>query len=230
MTALSSWSSRRLTALVVCAALLGTIACTLAFAWAQGYRLYVVQTGSMSPTFNAGDVVIDRTTKAGYEAGDILTVQISAAGDLVTHRMTRQDKQGLLHTKGDANKTPDAWALPPEQVRGVVKKSVPNLGYLVVFMRQPEGIAGVMTSALSIFLLWGLCFPGAATAATAKEQRARPSRLRVPRQRQSVVAGDGVRPSAVPTPDPGLPVPATLSSGSGDPKPGRIPAQRDRSA
>jgi hypothetical protein len=44
-------------------------------------------------------------------------------------------------------------------VHGVVQHIVPKLGYLIVFMRQKEGIAGVMTSALSIFLLWGLCFP-----------------------------------------------------------------------
>ena len=29
----------------------------------------------------------------------------------------------------------------------------------MVFLRQPLGILGVMTSALSLFLLWGLFFP-----------------------------------------------------------------------
>ena len=152
-------SARRTTVFVLVASVIGTIVCTLLLAWAHGYRMYVVETGSMSPTFNAGDVVIDRTTAAGYEAGDVLTVQISADGQLVSHRMTGKDAQGKLHTKGDANKTADAWALPAKRVHGVVKQTVPNLGYLIVFMRQKEGIAGVMTSALSIFLLWGLCFP-----------------------------------------------------------------------
>jgi signal peptidase I len=159
MTRLSSMSRRRVTALVVCAALLGSIACTLAYAWAHGYRMYVVETGSMTPSIMAGDVVIDRTPVHGYERGDVITVQISAAGDMVTHRMTRLDAHGRVHTKGDANEKADAWALRQEQVRGVVKQKVPNLGYLIVFMRQPEGVAGVMTSALSLFLLWGICFP-----------------------------------------------------------------------
>ena len=167
-------SARRLTIFVVLASVIGTLVCTVLLAWAEGYRMYVVQTGSMSPTFNAGDVVIDRTTEAGYGPGDMLTVQISAAGDLVTHRMTRVDAQGRLHTKGDANEKGDAWALRPDRVHGVVRHIVPNLGYLVVFMRQKEGIAGVMTSALSIFLLWGLCFP-----AEAAEPRARSRRLSV---------------------------------------------------
>lgn len=159
MSTLKPISTRRLTAWVLFASVLGSIACTAVLAWTHGYRLYVVETGSMSPTFRAGDVVIDRSVDQGYRAGDVITVQISAAGDLVTHRMTRVDAQGRLHTKGDANKTPDAWALPPDRVRGVVRHSVPRLGYVVVFMRQPEGVVGVMTSALSILLLWGICFP-----------------------------------------------------------------------
>src|SRR6478735_3474339 len=114
-------SARRTTVFVLVASVIGTIACTLLLAWAHGYRMYVVETGSMTPTFNAGDVVIDRTTKGGYEAGDMLTVQISDSGDLVTHRMTGLDAQGRLHTKGDANKTADAWALRTSSVRGVVK-------------------------------------------------------------------------------------------------------------
>jgi signal peptidase len=159
MSTLTSMSTRRLTVWVLFASVLGSIACTAVLAWSHGYRMYVVETGSMSPTFNAGDVVIDRTSHGGYEPGDVLTVQISAAGDLVTHRMTEVDAQGRVHTKGDANEKPDAWGLRPELVHGVVRHSVPNLGYLVVFMRQPEGVAGVMTSALSLFLLWGICFP-----------------------------------------------------------------------
>lgn len=158
MSSLASMSTRRLAVFVLIASVVGTIACTAVLAWTSGYRMYVVETGSMSPTFNAGDVVIDRTVDQGYRTGDVLTVQISAAGDLVTHRMTGVDAHGKVHTKGDANKTADAWALRPDLVHGVMQHSVPNLGYLVVFMRQPQGVAGVMTSVLSIFLLWGICF------------------------------------------------------------------------
>jgi signal peptidase len=180
-------TTRRLTAFVLVASVVGTVVCTVLLAWAHGYRMYVVHTGSMSPTFKPGDVVIDRTTKAGYRPGDVITVQTTAsASDVVTHRMTRVDPQGKLHTKGDANKKPDAWALSPNAVRGVVQYGVPKLGYLVVFMRQKEGIAGVMTSALSIFLLWGLCFPSPAEEPATKREAAGP-RLRIPRQRRATV-------------------------------------------
>ena len=73
--------------------------------------------------------------------------------------MTRLDARGEVHTKGDANEKPDTWALGPERVQGVVEHHVPKLGYVIVFLRQPTGVAGVMTSALSVVLLWGICFP-----------------------------------------------------------------------
>ncbi|MCW2762948.1 MAG: hypothetical protein JWR85_3149 [Marmoricola sp.] len=44
-----------------------------------------------------------------------------------------------------------------------------NLGHLIVFMRQPAGIAGVMTSTLSMLLLYGLCFPAAVRTPTGAE-------------------------------------------------------------
>jgi len=156
-------SARRLTAFVIVASVVGTIACTILLAWSHGYRMYVVKTGSMEPTIAPGDVVVDRAPDKGYSPGEVITVQISAAGDLVTHRFRGKDAQGRLHTKGDANQKPDVWALSPNLVHGVVQHVVPKMGYLVVFMRQKEGIAGVMTSALSVFLLWGLCFPETAT-------------------------------------------------------------------
>jgi signal peptidase I len=106
-----------------------------------------------------GDVVIDKPVSTGYRPGDVVTVQISAAGDLVTHRLTHVDKAGKIHTKGDANKTADAWALRSEHVRGVVRSHVPNLGYVIVFLQQPTGLLGVMTGALTLILLWGICFP-----------------------------------------------------------------------
>lgn len=202
MRRLGSLSGRRLALLMLVTSVLGTLVATAAFAWFQGYRLYVVETGSMSPAFAAGDVVIDRPVRTGYRPGDVLTVQISAAGDLVTHRMTHRDELGRLHTKGDANEKPDAWGLRPEQVRGVVRASVPNLGYLVVFMRQPEGVAGVMTSALSLFLLWGLCFPASTKPVPTTGQQAKGTRLWIPRQRAESppAAGAGTAPTPVGAP------------------------------
>lgn len=232
--------------LALALAALAAMACVSAALWFshEGHGLYVVKTGSMAPTYSPGDVVVDSPAAGGYRPGDVLTFQISASGDLVTHRFIRVDEDGRLHTKGDANKTADAWALRPGQVRGVVESHVPKLGYLIVFLRQPAGIAGVMTSALSIFLLWGLCFPAAAAEASpAKEQRTRPSWLRVPRQRTASLPGleaapvfdvvpAAVQPTLVrlpPLPPPSRPSLEPASAGADVATLVRVPESRDPS-
>ena len=48
------------------------------------------------------------------------------------------------------------------------------MGYVLVFLRQKTGIAGVMTSALSLFLLWGLCFPVARERCPRRPAKTRP--------------------------------------------------------
>ncbi|MGH2466866.1 MAG: S26 family signal peptidase, partial [Candidatus Limnocylindrales bacterium] len=46
-----------------------------ASAWANGVRLYIVRTGSMSPAVRAGDLVVDLpvTTTTTLHIGDIIT-------------------------------------------------------------------------------------------------------------------------------------------------------------
>src|SRR3954452_22820276 len=70
--------------------------------WGQGYRVYVIHTGSMSPAFRPGDVVVDRPAHH-YRPGEVITFRHSArAPDMVTHRITDVTAAGLIHTKGDA--------------------------------------------------------------------------------------------------------------------------------
>jgi signal peptidase I len=142
-------------------------------AWHAGYRVYAVQTGSMVPTFHPGDLVIDRSTADGYSPGDVITFRHSAGPDLVTHRLRNITAQGI-HTKGDGNRTPDVWDIRPDQVEGVGIGHLAHMGYALVFLKQRDGVLGVMTSALSLVLLWQICFPAEAEAeATTKPARAR---------------------------------------------------------
>lgn len=130
-------------------------------AWQSGYRLYIVQTGSMTPALMAGDVVLDGPAKGPYLAGQIITFRHSdRTTDLVTHRVTEL-KNGKIHTKGDANRTADVWDIRPNQVQGVVAERLPRLGYLFVFLRQPSGIASLVTGGLALMLLWEILIPPA---------------------------------------------------------------------
>ena len=127
--------------------------------WTQGYRVYVVHTGSMTPTFRPGDIVIDRPAQHRYHAGEVITFRHSAqTTDVVTHRITDITPAGLIHTKGDANRTADVWDIRPDQVRGSVAMSAPAAGYLLVFLHQPAGVASLALAVLAIALLWRLFF------------------------------------------------------------------------
>jgi signal peptidase len=147
----------------------------------SGYRLYIVHTGSMTPTFKPGDAVIDRPSRQ-IKPGQVITFRHSAAPDVVTHRVTEVTAAGLIHTKGDANPTADVWDIRPDMVRGSVAWQVPRLGYLLVFLKQPAGIGALAGSLLALSLLWSLFFgqqPAARAAARTrqtKQARHRPGR------------------------------------------------------
>jgi hypothetical protein len=65
------------------------------------------------------------------------------SSDLVTHRIVAIQKEGVVtyyQVKGDANKAPDANLVPNSNVVGVVKRSIPKIGYLVSFIKSLPGI------------------------------------------------------------------------------------------
>jgi signal peptidase len=139
---------------LLCAMAVGGI-----LAWYNGYRMYVVHTGSMAPAVMSGDVVLDGPATGPYHAGEIITFRHSdKTTDLVTHRIALF-QNGKIQTKGDANRTADVWALSPSQVQGVFDMKLPRLGYLIVFLRQPTGIASIFTGGLALILAWELLNP-----------------------------------------------------------------------
>jgi signal peptidase I len=140
-----------------------------AIVWTQGYRVYVIHTGSMSPTYQPGDLVIDRPAQPRYHAGEVITFRHSSqTNDVVTHRITDVTPAGLIHTKGDANRTADVWDIRREQVRGSVALKLSGLGYLAVFLHQPAGLGSLALSILALALLWTLFFPAQTDAAPGK--------------------------------------------------------------
>jgi signal peptidase len=172
-----------LVTVLFCAIALGGI-----LAWDSGYRLYVVKTGSMAPELMAGDAVLDGPAKGIYGSGEIITFRQSSHGtDLVTHRVT-DVQSGKIHTKGDANRTADVWDVSPDQVQGVVVQRLPRFGYLIVFLRQPTGIASLLILGVAVMLLWGLLNPSTARVTLPETGRPAPSN---PAEEDAVPAGMG---------------------------------------
>ena len=101
----------------------------------SGSTPYTVLTGSMTPTYPPGTLVVVRPTATDeITVGQPITFQLeSGQSTVVTHRVigTRLDEFGDREfiTKGDANEAPDAEAVRAVQVRGVVWYAVPKLGH-----------------------------------------------------------------------------------------------------
>lgn len=93
-----------------------------------GQRVFLIQTGSMTPTAPVGSLVITGPTMPGV--GDIITVQQSGSRPPLTHRVVGM-VNGKLQTKGDANQVPDTLLVAPGDVLGRVELIVPYIGYLL---------------------------------------------------------------------------------------------------
>jgi signal peptidase len=149
-------------------ALLFAIAIAGVLAWHGGYRLYIVQTGSMTPTLLPGDVVLDGPPKGNYHPGEVITFRHSdLTTDLVTHSVIGV-QAGKIRTKGDSNRTADPWEIRPDQVQGVVVRRIPRLGYLLIFFRQPAGIVSIILGGLALTMMRRLHSPTAARRAGAE--------------------------------------------------------------
>jgi len=106
-------------------------------------ELRIVKSGSMEPTIQTGGVVFVRPASI-YEAGEVITYQEPNTVIPTTHRIVdTYSEQGTTYfiTKGDANETIDASAVPAAAVLGRVVFAVPFVGYLIDFARQPLGFA-----------------------------------------------------------------------------------------
>ncbi len=128
-------------------------------AWHRGYRVYVVHTGSMTPTLRPGDAVLDGPAPASVTVGEVITFGVRSAPDsVVTHRVNAIDSDGIK-TKGDANPAADLWTVNLSDVVGTKMATLPYAGYVLVYLQHPKGIASVVTTALALILLWQLFFP-----------------------------------------------------------------------
>ena len=113
------------------------------------YQVYVVHTGSMSPTIPSKSAVVVK--KGAYHVGQVIT--FDGVNGLETHRLIARKSDGTLVTKGDANRTPDPGTLRPSQVVGGVVAAPRMLGYWLVYLRNPAGMASVFLTVLCLWLI-----------------------------------------------------------------------------
>jgi signal peptidase I len=140
-------------------ALLVACVASLALGARAGYHVYVVRSASMTPTYSPGDVVVTASVPTVTPGQVITFLHSSRSDDVVSHRVTDVSAAGIIHTRGDANPAADAWDIRAGQVEGTVFASAPRLGYAIVYLKQPLGLASLVTVVVMLALLWQLFFP-----------------------------------------------------------------------
>ena len=107
-------------------------------------QLKVVESGSMEPAIMTGGIVVDRPA-ATYNVGDIITFGADTKTQVpTTHRIVAIEGSGAnerITTKGDANDAPDPTQTTLAAVHGKVIFTMPYVGYVLNFARQPLGFA-----------------------------------------------------------------------------------------
>jgi signal peptidase len=97
---------------------------------AFGLTATVVTTGSMRDVIKPGDVLVYADPDpATIAVGDIVVFRNPAhPGVPISHRVVDRSPDGILRTKGDANRSPDPFRTPLEDVIGLTRMVVPMAG------------------------------------------------------------------------------------------------------
>lgn len=108
-----------------------------------GWNLNVVYGGSMEPSMGKGSLAVIRPVDPlEVTVGDVITYKSRSSDMLVTHRVVEvKDKASgsspSFITRGDANEGNDPLSVPSKNIVGGVWLSVPYLGYVMDYLKEP---------------------------------------------------------------------------------------------
>jgi len=133
------WQAAALAATV---ALLLPLATFLVAVWLLGWQLQHVESGSMSPTYPVGSLLVTGDVAASevHVGMPIVFEDPREPGRLITHRVVALAPGGELAfvTRGDANTTNDAVPVSVRLVRGRVLWHVTVLGAVLDWLQWPR--------------------------------------------------------------------------------------------
>lgn len=138
-----------------------------------GKVILTVQTDSMSPVFDAGDIIIGQKLteeeKSNLKVDDIITFKAGdingdgAVGDMNSHRIVEVGTENgtvFYRTKGDnpnTNVTIDQdKVFPTDIVSKYIDVRIPKLGSFLNFLQQPTGFLLVVVLPLVLFFIYEL--------------------------------------------------------------------------
>ena len=135
---------------IVCLALV--VPAVLLVAGKLPYEVYIVHTGSMTPTIPSKSAVLVK--KGAYQLGQVISFRTQ--NGVVTHRLTKRDADGTLITKGDANRTVDAGSVRPSQIIGGVIAAPRMLGYWLQYLKNPAGLGSLFMIIICFWLTYSI--------------------------------------------------------------------------
>lgn len=126
-----------------------------------GFSPVIVMSGSMYPTFSAGDMILlQETDPTQIEEGDVICYFAdNDKNTAITHRVvdiqTGEDGAPVFVTRGDANNVEDRIGVTPEMVQGKYTGFyIAGLGTVAVFLQSPLGMVLCIVCPLALILLW----------------------------------------------------------------------------
>lgn len=120
-----------------------------------GYKPLTILSNSMKPTFQAGDIVVIKTSKEPHE-NEVVTYK-HPDGYLVTHRIIEVKKINhhfQFKTKGDHNNVEDDSWISKGQIVGIVQFVIPKAGYIARFISGPIGFFLFVATPLLILAIY----------------------------------------------------------------------------
>jgi signal peptidase I len=126
------------------------------------YRPETVLSGSMTPDFGAGDMIIVTPEPARtVRVGQVISYHIPVGDHHVqSHRVVRVVRGGehpVVRTKGDANNARDPWTARLDgSTAWRVRLVVPKLGWLIAWLRDPLVRLLTVFAAPALFALLAL--------------------------------------------------------------------------
>ena len=127
---------------------------------AFGLHPMTVLTGSMRPTIQPGDMVVDEPiSPSQIRVGDIVTFREPHGTRTITHRVRKIDiseGQARVTTRGDANDTVEKWQVPVTGNVGRVVYMVPKIGYPVTWSHTRNGRLALVSIPALVLALWAM--------------------------------------------------------------------------
>jgi signal peptidase len=126
----------------------------------SGFGIFVVTGGSMEPNVHKGSIVlVEPVAPSAVRVGDIVT--FTSYDQVTTHRVIAIDASATgiaLRTKGDANEVGDPEAKTFPGSVGLVRGTLPLLGYVLAYAQAYWRLAIAVCAAMIFFTSAALLF------------------------------------------------------------------------